>query len=471
MRILAAAHGDGTRVAGDAGRAGRRRPPAVPADHVRRRPRGRERRRRADRSAAPDAGYFNLFDYSHDAFNVLTMSFSAEIRATDRIGVRRPDHSTRSRCAAASPDPSDRHVVYPYALYLRVRRRRSRPFTVLAGRIPPVFGAFARRDYGEVEPADRPAARLRLLDDDAARSRRPSRRELLLNRGGGWAVRYPRATAAVGPQGAAAGLGAALGHRRLGAVGWRARSTPASPSRSGTLSSPRTDDDNDGKQISGRVGFTPTASFSVGVSAAGGEYLADPGGPTDYGDGRLAAAAGELRDPSPAGARPGRRVPARARRRARRGGGEPLGRAVPERRPDAGARRPRHLARDARRADPALVDGGARRSARLLARGHGERRRPQLGRQRPPRRGGRRLPGAPQRAAQGRLSVQLARRRPRAVASAWPARSSSTGSDDDTLPPSARRSRRLRLSLAAASLGLVGPRRRGRSRPARSAAR
>src|SRR5688572_3225000 len=34
-----------------------------------------------------DEGYFNLFDYSHDAFNVLTLSISAEVRATDRLAV------------------------------------------------------------------------------------------------------------------------------------------------------------------------------------------------------------------------------------------------------------------------------------------------------------------------------------------------------------------------------------------------
>ena len=52
----------------------------------------------------------------------------------------------------------------------------------------------------------------------------------------------------------------------------------------GTLSSPQFEDDNDGKQISGRVGFTPTASFSIGVSAAQGEYLSDAGEDTDYGE-------------------------------------------------------------------------------------------------------------------------------------------------------------------------------------------
>jgi hypothetical protein len=111
----------------------------------------------------------------------------------------------------------------------------------------------------------------------------PSQRELLLNRGGGWAVRYPRATAAVGPQGLP--LVAARRWDTGVSAQWDGGTVDAGVAVTmGTLSSPQFDDDNGGKQISGRVGFTPTASFSIGVSAASGEYLADAGGSTDYGD-------------------------------------------------------------------------------------------------------------------------------------------------------------------------------------------
>ena len=228
-----------------------------------------------------DAGYFNLFDYSHDAYNVLTMSISTEIRATDSIafvGQVVDEVSLRDR----EPGPSDRHIVYPYALYLRLRPAGDHPFTVLAGRIPPVFGAFARRDYGEVNPF----IGLPLAYGYSTTMRPeppPSRRELVLNRGGGWAVRYPRATATVGPQ------GLPLVNARRWDTGvsaqWDGSKVDAGVAVTiGTLSSPRTDDDNGGKQVSGRVGYTPTASFSIGVSAASGEYLSDPGGQTDYGE-------------------------------------------------------------------------------------------------------------------------------------------------------------------------------------------
>ena len=116
----------------------------------------------------------------------------------------------------------------------------------------------------------------------------------------------------------------------------------------GTLSSPRTDDDNGGKQISGRVGVTPAASFSVGVSGASGEFVSDPGGRTDYGD------VGWLPEPARSTTHRQQALGLDAEYSlghvagARRGGGEPLGRAVPERRSDADARRPGQLDRDAR---------------------------------------------------------------------------------------------------------------------------
>ena len=228
-----------------------------------------------------DVGYFNLFDYSHDAFNVLSMSLTTEIRASDRIafvGQVLDEISLRDR----APDPSDRHVIYPYALFVRIRPMTDKPFTILAGRIAPVFGAFARRDYGEVNPL----IGLPLAYGYSTTMRPeppPSRRELVLNRGGGWAVRYPRATATVGPQGLSL-VSARRWDTGVSATWDGGRFEGGVAVTVGTLSSPQTDDDNDGKQISGRIGVKPTASFSIGVSAASGEYLSDEGEDTDYGE-------------------------------------------------------------------------------------------------------------------------------------------------------------------------------------------
>lgn len=227
----------------------------------------------------PDEGYFNLFDYSHDAFNVLSMSLSAEVRANDRlafVGRVLDEVSLRER----QPGPSDRHVIYPYAAYVRVQPTASRSFTVLAGRIPPVFGSFARRDYGEVNALI--GLPLAYGYPTTIRPEPPlSRRELLLNRGGGWRVRYPRATATIGPQ------GLPLVNARRWDTGVSAQWTgslieAAGAVTFGTLSQPLTDDDNDGRQVAGRVGVTPVTGFTVGVSASRGEFVAQPGTASGY---------------------------------------------------------------------------------------------------------------------------------------------------------------------------------------------
>ena len=397
-----------------------------------------------------DVGYFNLFDYSHDAFNVLTMSISADIRATDRIGFVGQvvdEVSLRER----EPGPSDRHVVYPYALYVRVKPAVDQPFTILAGRIPPVFGAFARRDYGEVNPL----IGLPLAYGYSTTMRPeppPSQRELLLNRGGGWAVRYPRATAAVGPQGLP--LVAARRWDTGVSAQWDGGTVDAGVAVTiGTLSSPQFDDDNGGKQISGRVGFTPTASFSVGVSAAGGEYLADAGGSTDYGD------VGGL--PPPASYETHRQQALGLDAEYSLGHVVVRGEVVASRWDVPFQNGDPTLELDALGTSletrVALTPrwSMAVRGDRLgFSRMSGERRRPHLGRQRPPRRRRGRLPGAAQRPAQGRLSVQLAGRRARAVDR--PGRRAAPLLVLMTTRVSVRPSFiAIALALAVASLGLV----------------
>jgi hypothetical protein len=227
-----------------------------------------------------DEGYFNLFDYSHDAFNVLTMSLSVEVRASDRLAfVSRVTDEVSLR--PQDPGPSDRHVIYPYALYVRLQPAPGTPFTVLAGRIPPVFGAFARRDYGEVNPfIGLPLAYA--YPTTMRPEPPPSQRELLANRGGGWRVRYPRATTVLGPPGVP--LVSARRWDTGVSAQWAGDRVEAGVAVTrGTLSMPRTDDDNGGVQVSGRVGIKPSASFSVGVSGASGAFVSDAGADNGYG--------------------------------------------------------------------------------------------------------------------------------------------------------------------------------------------
>lgn len=219
-----------------------------------------------------DDGYFNALDYSHDAFNLLTVAVTAEFHAHDRLAILGQvvdEVGLRDR----EFGPTDRNVLRPYALYVRVQPLKDRAFFVQAGRIPPVFGSFARQEYG----AGNPLIGLPLAWHYPTVIRPDvvplSVAELEANRGEGWYVRYPRASFN-GAQGVPltsarrwdTGVQARIGEGRVeGAVALT----------NGSLSKPLTEDDNGGKQLSGRLGLRPTAALAFGVSGAYGEFVGD----------------------------------------------------------------------------------------------------------------------------------------------------------------------------------------------------
>src|SRR3954463_14301416 len=90
----------------------------------------------ATAGARDETAFFNYTDYEHNALRMFRLSLS---------GMWRP----AARFALLTQLPSeDAQRVIPYALYVRVRPWQARAFDIQAGRIPPVFGAFARRSYG-----------------------------------------------------------------------------------------------------------------------------------------------------------------------------------------------------------------------------------------------------------------------------------------------------------------------------------
>ena len=131
-----------------------------------------------------DRGYFNSLDYYHDALNLARFGLSIEFKANDRIAVLgQVIDQTALRSGSSDPDAwsgetppplwdpfeTNRHIVRPYALFVRVRPFLDKPITVQAGRIPPVFGAYVNQDIRRVAAAHQPAARLSLSDHAAAR--------------------------------------------------------------------------------------------------------------------------------------------------------------------------------------------------------------------------------------------------------------------------------------------------------------
>ena len=209
--------------------------------------------------ASEDPGFFNYTDYEYSALRNLRVGVTAEVRASSRLqflGEVRIDHGNR---------------LQPFALFARIRPWPARRFDIQVGRIPPTFGAFGRSAYGTANlligtplayqylTSLRPDALPRTIDD------------LVRMRGRGWLANYP-----LGNTAADRGLpfvnsvrwdtGVQL-HGVNGMIEWSGAIT------TGSLSNPRVDDDNDGRQVAGRVVLRPTPALAVGGSVARGAFL------------------------------------------------------------------------------------------------------------------------------------------------------------------------------------------------------
>jgi hypothetical protein len=209
--------------------------------------------------APEDRGYFNYSEYGVSTLRLLRIDLAAEARLASFASVLADVRSDN----LGSPRM--------YALYLRVQPWPGREIDVQAGLVPPVFGAFPRRRYAYDNPLPGLPLVYQYLTDlreDAV----PSRAEdLVAQRGRGWLVHYP-----VGDSYPAPGVPVVSGERwdtgieaRLGDRPW----SLALAATQGTLSHPLTRDDNGGKQLSGRLAWTPSPAVAVGVSGATGEFL------------------------------------------------------------------------------------------------------------------------------------------------------------------------------------------------------
>lgn len=208
--------------------------------------------------AAAERGYFNFTDYSSSTLRQSRLTLGAELRRGDRLGL------------VAELRAIDLDAPVVSALYLRARPLRRRGFDVQAGRIPPVFGSFARRGYGSGNLLVGLPLAYQYLTTLRADALPRSADELLRWRGGGWRPGYA--------PGAQAGL--PLVHGELWDTGVQVRlGSPtawqlAAALTQGTLSRPRVRDDNRAKQLSARVSRRFGHAWGAGVSAARGAYRA-----------------------------------------------------------------------------------------------------------------------------------------------------------------------------------------------------
>lgn len=211
--------------------------------------------------APEDRGFFNEVDYQRNALRLFRASLLAELRAGSHVALLGELRSENLDAPQA------------YGLYLRVRPLPRHAFDVQVGRIPPVFGAFARRHYGQDNPligAPLGYQYLTTVRPDAAPGNAD---ELLAQRGRGWLTHY-----SVGSPAYDAGLPVVEARRWDTGIEVRVGEEPVEWSVAltrGSLGNPRLSDDNGGKQVSTRLTWSPAPGLKLGGSLARGEYLDD----------------------------------------------------------------------------------------------------------------------------------------------------------------------------------------------------
>jgi hypothetical protein len=208
-----------------------------------------------------EGAWFNYTDYEHNALRLFRLAVNADVRLTDRVSILTEIRSENG------------DAVKPYALYVRVRPWRDRPIDIQAGRIPPTFGAFARREYGAGNPLIGYPLAYQYLTAVRPDALPASTDDVLRMRARGWRPSYPIGSLEVAP-------GMPLMTAFRWDTGVQVRIGPESLNASaaltnGTTSDPRTRDNNGGKQIAGRVHWRPTAALAIGGSAARGAYVSD----------------------------------------------------------------------------------------------------------------------------------------------------------------------------------------------------
>jgi hypothetical protein len=209
--------------------------------------------------AKDDIAFFNFTDYEHNALRMFRVSFTGMWRPSEQFAFVTEFRS------------EDLDAVIPYALYARVRPWKHHAFDLQVGRIPPVFGAFARRSYGTDNPLIGYPLAYQYLTSIRPDAIPATADDLLFMRARGWRAVYPIGALAPGP-------GVPLMSAYRWDTGVEAHGTVRMFEFSGavtvgTLSNPRVTDDNRGRQYSGRISATPLVGLVFGLSAAHGAFL------------------------------------------------------------------------------------------------------------------------------------------------------------------------------------------------------
>lgn len=211
-------------------------------------------------SVAPeDPGFFNYTDYEYSALRNLRFALTAELRAHERLQLLTELRIDRGE------------TLHPYGMYARIRPWVSKRFDIQIGRVPPTFGAFGRGGYGSGNMLIGYPLAYQYLTSLRTDAMPATTTDLLRMRGRGWLVDYPLGNPARAP-----GLPMVNSshwdtgiqvHGLNGPLEWTGAVT------AGSLSNPRVDDDNGGRQLAGRAIVRPITGLALGMSIARGAFM------------------------------------------------------------------------------------------------------------------------------------------------------------------------------------------------------
>jgi hypothetical protein len=211
--------------------------------------------------APRDPAFFNYTDYEYTSLRLGRLGLAGDLRLGGHLsllGEVRSDNLEAPRV---------------HALYARLTPWIGRGFDLQAGRIPPVFGAFPRRSYANDNFLIGYPLAYQYLTSLRADALPATEDDLARMRGRGWLSSFPVGSPYAGP-----GLPLVNALRWDTGVQARVGSDRAEALlalTTGTLSSPRVEDDNDGKQVCARAALRPVVGLVLGASAARGAYAAD----------------------------------------------------------------------------------------------------------------------------------------------------------------------------------------------------
>ena len=208
--------------------------------------------------APADPAFFNYTDYEYTALRITRLALSGSLRL----------HESLSLLGEVRSDNFEEPRVH--ALYARFTPWRDRGFDLQAGVIPPVFGAYPRRAYANDNYLIGHPLGYQYLTSLRPDAMPATEGDILRMRGRGWRPFFPIGSAEVAPGLPIAnslrwdtGIQARLGSEKVEALAGLTL---------GSLSNPRVEDDNDGKNLAGRVALRPLVGLVLGASASRGAY-------------------------------------------------------------------------------------------------------------------------------------------------------------------------------------------------------